>query len=67
MAMRVLRSIVVIFVLFIFGCENNVPKTKVSANYQIIIIDSCEYIIYDRAYSYEGYGFMAHKGNCINH
>lgn len=34
---------------------------------EIIVIDSCEYIIYKETDgSNRAYGFMAHKGNCKN-
>lgn len=32
--------------------------------HKVIVIDSCEYIVYDAAIGSAGYGFMAHKGNC---
>jgi hypothetical protein len=34
---------------------------------EVIVIDGCEYIIYSIKKDYnDGYGFMAHKGNCNN-
>lgn len=29
-----------------------------------VVIDSCEYLIGNHSGGYQGYGFMAHKGNC---
>ncbi|MCP4336374.1 MAG: hypothetical protein GY679_00815 [Mycoplasma sp.] len=47
------------------GCSNNVSKETIAKDYEIVEIDNCEYIIMDRANGgYQGYGFMAHKGNC---
>lgn len=34
--------------------------------HDVIIIDSCEYIVFQRRSGYGGYGYMAHKGNCKN-
>ena len=34
---------------------------------EIIVIDGCEYIVYNQQNGHnQGYGFMAHKGNCKN-
>lgn len=34
---------------------------------EILIIDNCEYIFYKKSpETNKGFGFMAHKGNCIN-
>ena len=33
-------------------------------NYAVIVIDSCEYIVKSSESGYQGYGYMAHKGNC---
>ena len=37
-------------------------------DFEIIVIDRCEYLIYteDFDHSSQGFGFMAHKGNCHN-
>ena len=35
-------------------------------NYKVIVIDGCEYIVFERRSGYGGYGYMAHKGNCKN-
>lgn len=39
-------------------------KYRKPENVQIIIIDSCEYIIGSDAGAYNGGIFMTHKGNC---
>jgi hypothetical protein len=47
------------------GCSNNVSKERIAKDYEVVVIDSCEYVIMDRTNGgYQGYGFMAHKGNC---
>lgn len=34
---------------------------------EIVVIDGCEYILYkETGNQNQGYGFMAHKGNCKN-
>ena len=64
------------------GCEEKAPKevdTKVEQkaemsikqvaieDVEVVVIDGCEYIIYkETSGSNQGYGFMAHKGNCKN-
>ena len=64
------------------GCEEKAPKevdTKVEReaemgikqvaieDVEVVVIDGCEYIIYkETSGSNQGYGFMAHKGNCKN-
>lgn len=71
------------FILIIFGmltlvsCEdyNGVPgaddpshvDTMISNNYQVVVIEGCEYIVYQKTWANWGYSFMAHKGNCKNH
>ncbi|MBF0235206.1 MAG: hypothetical protein HQK65_19560 [Desulfamplus sp.] len=64
------------------GCEEKTPKevdTKVEQeaemsikqvtreDVEVVVIDGCEYIIYKETNgNNQGYGFMAHKGNCKN-
>lgn len=64
------------------GCEEKAPKevdTKVEQeaemsikqvareDVEVVVIDGCEYIIYKETNgNNQGYGFMAHKGNCKN-
>jgi hypothetical protein len=35
-------------------------------DFEVIVIDSCEYIAFKHYDGTHGYGFMAHKGNCTN-
>lgn len=47
------------------GCSTNAyEEVTVKKDYRVIEIDNCEYIIIDKSAGYNGYGFMAHKGNC---
>lgn len=46
------------------------PKKEVELNvledpdFEIVVIDSCEYIVFDRVYTYAGSGGICHKQNC---
>lgn len=62
--------------LFLIGCdafrqngslskENPVDYKILADNHKIVVIDSCQYIVYTTSMGY-GYSFMAHKGNCSN-
>jgi hypothetical protein len=46
------------------GAVNETNTAGFEADYRVVVIDSCEYIIYDIHKAYVGYGYMAHKGNC---
>ena len=46
------------------GDSNSVNIEGLINDHKVIVIDSCEYIVYDATKGYSGYGFMAHKGNC---
>ena len=35
-----------------------------AVNLRVVVIDSCEYLIGNSAFGYQGYGYMTHKGNC---
>lgn len=52
---------------FMYGCGTNDEIDRIKSDYQIIIIEGCEYVVMDHYSGYVGHGFMAHKGNCINH
>ena len=43
--------------LMMVGCEETV-NYKVTDNYHIVVIDSCEYVRYNFSYGFQ------HKGNC---
>lgn len=44
--------------LMMVGCNNEPVKYKVTEDYFIVEIDSCEYVRYGPAYGFQ------HKGNC---
>ena len=44
--------------LMVVGCDNEPVKYKVTEDYFIVEIDSCEYVRYGPAYGFQ------HKGNC---
>ena len=44
--------------LMVVGCYDKKAKYKVTDNYYIVVIDSCEYVRYKPAYGFQ------HKGNC---
>ncbi len=71
--------LVMLTLLLIVGCENRDanPETNISMgeiheegeyHFTVILIDNCEYLMLmmDRNQPHEGFGFMAHKGNCRN-
>lgn len=51
--------------LAIVSCENKTEAEREEAKrlngFNIVVIDSCEYLIESRA---SGYSYFAHKGNC---
>jgi len=50
----------------LFESYENTPYKDLIENHKVIVIDGCEYIIYDYNRGYGGYGYMTHKGNCTN-
>ena len=67
----------VLLVAVIFcGCEpqnqqqkgepkNNVERDIMAdSDFEIVTIDSCEYIVFDRVHGYAGSGGICHKQNC---
>jgi len=64
--MKKLILILVVVGTFTFsGCyKNNVRPNRIVENHEVVVIDSCEYIIYSEKRGYSSSGFMAHKGNC---
>jgi hypothetical protein len=44
--------------------ENKANEIFIGVNYQIVEIDSCEYLIGRDNGSYNGGYFLSHKGNC---
>ena len=54
--------------LMMVGCKHRtdaeIEEAKRLNGFNIVVIDSCEYLYKRVAAGYAGYGFMAHKGNC---
>ena len=54
--------------LIMAGCvyetEAEIEEQKRLNGFNIIVIDSCEYLKKKEGGGYLGYGFLAHKGNC---
>lgn len=44
--------------LMMVGCTENYEETRITSDYSVRVIDSCEYILLN------GVGVKAHKGNC---
>ena len=46
------------------------PKKEVertvlkNSDFEIVVIDSCEYVVFDRVHGYAGGGGICHKQNC---
>lgn len=61
-----MKKLLIILSLALIGCTTNTKRNIISLekNYDTIIIEECEYLIY---YNVGTAGFMAHKGNCKNH
>lgn len=56
--MKMKKEILTLLVVFCFGCRQN--NEEIAKGFEVIEIDSCEYILkyYDMNY------FFTHKGNC---
>ncbi|MEQ8412955.1 MAG: hypothetical protein RIB71_00765 [Imperialibacter sp.] len=78
-AFKIARLSLALASLVILGCENRDanPETSISMgeireegeyHFTVIMVDNCEYLMLmmDRNHPHEGFGFMAHKGNCRN-
>lgn len=54
--------------LMMVGCEYRtdawIKEAEHLKGFNIIIVDSCEYLKSKEGSGYSGYGFFAHKGNC---
>jgi hypothetical protein len=59
--------LLVLAVLVVVGCEyrtDAVEEAERLNGFNIVTIDSCEYLIKYETYGYSGFGYFAHKGNC---
>lgn len=54
--------------LMMAGCEYKtdaeIEEAKRLNGFNIVVIDSCEYLNKRETSGYQGYGYFAHKGNC---
>lgn len=54
--------------LMMVECEYRTDAEKEEAErlngFNIVVIDSCEYLRKSETHGYQGYGYFAHKGNC---
>ena len=41
-----------------------ISTSSIPIDLQVVVIDSCEYLIGHDFAGYRGYGYLAHKGNC---
>lgn len=48
----------------VYKTETEIEEQKRLKGFDIIVIDSCEYLEKSEALGYHGYGYFAHKGNC---
>ena len=47
-----------------YRSEAEIEEAKRLNGFNIVVIDSCEYIVKTETYGHQGFGFFAHKGNC---
>lgn len=54
--------------LMMVGCEyktdTEIEEAKRLNGFNIVVIDSCEYLIKKVRSGHRGYGYFSHKGNC---
>lgn len=54
--------------LMVVGCEYKtdaeIEEQKRLNGFNIVVIDSCEYLKKEEGNPHQGFGYMAHKGNC---
>ena len=67
--MKLLKNyIIALTALMLVGCEyetaDEIEERKRLNGFNIVVIDSCEYLKGHNASGYQGYGYFAHKGNC---
>ncbi len=53
---------ILVLVFCLFGCAKKEVVSNIDG-WKVIVIDDCEYIYLNTHYQ----GYLAHKGNCINH
>ncbi|MCR5270538.1 MAG: hypothetical protein K6D91_05925 [Prevotella sp.] len=54
--------------LMVVGCKYRtnaeIEEAERLKGFNIVVIDSCEYLKSHEVAGYQGYGYFAHKGNC---
>lgn len=60
--------LLILTTLMIVGCEGRteeeIEEAKRLSGFNIIVIDSCEYLKMANTCGNQGFGYFAHKGNC---
>lgn len=60
--------ILALVTLMMVGCkyktDAEIEEAKRLNGYNIVVIDSCEYLEKSKSAGYYGFGYLAHKGNC---
>lgn len=60
--------LLILITLMVAGCESKttaeIEEAKRLNGFNVIIVDSCEYLKSKEVDGYAGFGFFAHKGNC---
>lgn len=60
--------LLILTALIMVGCEYRseveIEEAARLNGFNIIVIDSCEYLIKSKSADQVGYGYFAHKGNC---
>ena len=68
--MAVIKKIILLALtaLMMVGCDYRtdaeIEEAERLKGFNIVVIDSCEYLYKTTYTSHSGFGFMAHKGNC---
>ncbi len=60
------KLIILLVVILFIGCSQKTNEGQLPLTHRIIKIDGCQYIMANTIKGYNGYGYMAHKGNCDN-
>jgi len=61
-----MKHLIIIASMLLTGCTY-VPTEKKPTmidGYEVVTIDSCEYLKKEDIGDYQGFGYFAHKGNC---
>ena len=68
MERRLFLILLALAALMIVGCKSRTDAETEEAErlkgFNIVVIDSCEYLEHSETYGHQGYGYFAHKGNC---